>query len=220
MSSKLISLIYSIKDRSPLPRKSQPNPRDGPMYYRPGITMGRHLEEFAGFKDAKDRSFEQLIYSTLHGSSAASEPLLQPQRETSKMSAGLKKPATLSVPGSRPVRAVPSQEKVSIDDYMKMLQYEHLDDIRKSMISGPAVSQKRKREEEEEEEDVGKESKQKNKSVNTPRCKRSNGGDQKKRKTGLNFSCGMRRTVASHQAGTITNVIGHLGSLIPGPNGM
>ncbi|KAF1938333.1 hypothetical protein EJ02DRAFT_469013 [Clathrospora elynae] len=74
MSTKLMDVISGTNHTAPV-YKVPPNPRNRPMYGRPGMTIGQHLEEFADFKDDMGRSFYQLVCSTLHG---GTKPIMSP----------------------------------------------------------------------------------------------------------------------------------------------
>jgi hypothetical protein len=87
MPNKIVDVISGIEDTAPTTHKPRPNPRDRPMYGRTGVTMGQHLDEFAEYKNSIGRSFDQLVYSTLHrrGTRLIVEaPLLQTGNATSR----------------------------------------------------------------------------------------------------------------------------------------
>ena len=137
MSSKVMDVISGIQSVAPI-RKVHPSPRDRPIYGRPGVTMGQHLDDFRGFKDDHGRSFDQLIFSALHKGARASTDLPKSQGD--------------KVTTPKPVdgKVAPSQEKTDMDAYMHKLKYGHLDEVRKRMVK---PERKRKLEDEAQKED-------------------------------------------------------------------
>jgi hypothetical protein len=136
-------------------RKAHLNPRHSPMYGRQdGATMGEHLQEFNHFRDRCGRTFDQLVYCTLHGgtinltspSPKAQMDSVSPQKNKATMSQRLKMDAK---------KATTAQKNGIHFHSSQTLQNSYLSNTRKRMI--PDVEHKRKRVEEGNEVKGGNE---------------------------------------------------------------
>jgi hypothetical protein len=118
--------------------KARPNPRDRPMY---------------GFKDDRGRSFDQLIYFTLHG--AAKNYVSQPLRPQagSRSSSPIKETIMPPLPMLDAGKVASMPEPTEVDACMDKLKYGHLDQIHKCIVKAPTLELKRKREDEAQKED-------------------------------------------------------------------
>jgi hypothetical protein len=97
------------------------------MYGRPGVTMGQHLDDFSDWKDDSGRSFDQLIFSILHGGDKASiAPNPRPQTGNVDYLQDIK---ALRPPPPKPddKKGVPYQDNMDIDGSIAKLKYSHLD---------------------------------------------------------------------------------------------
>jgi hypothetical protein len=183
MSFKVMDVVCGIKSTVPV-RTARPSPRDRPMYGRPGITMGHHLDEFDDFKDDRGRSFDQLIFFTLHG--AAKNSVSQPLRPKagSRSSSQIKETIMPPPPLLDAGKVASMQEKMEVDACMDKLKYGHLDQVHKCIVKEPTLELKRKREDEAQKEDK----KQKTVTSNTAtRAKVISYVERKKHGTGRHY---------------------------------
>jgi hypothetical protein len=145
MPRKVMDVISDMRDTTPTARKAGPNPRDRPMYGRVGITMGQHLDEFAEYEDGMGRSFDQLVYNTLHRPDRKTA-LPRPQPQTGKDKSRNERKAGIRAP-----IAPPSEDKVDMDEYMHKLKYSHIYAAQRLMVERVEPREDTKRDESTDE---------------------------------------------------------------------